>query len=152
LKDQTAAARRSLIRDVIFYTPVFFALLALVVTNVIGIIHEGVGIGVAFLGLLALLALLALYQSVQSLRDLFSTPVITEAAVARKWKGRAEFMVFSGYYLYVNKNVFRIARQLYDEIELEDIVSVTHFRHTATVVALRLVEKRGKRQPKKPKR
>jgi hypothetical protein len=86
-----------------------------------------------------LLALLVGFQSIQSLRDLWAEPRATTGEIVRKWK-RTDLFVFPSYYFYVNKTVFRIAPLTYHQLEEGDVVSVTHYPHTATVVTLESVQ------------
>jgi hypothetical protein len=145
LNDESSFARRRLVRDVAIYTPVFLAVLAAwgaALASVIG--GEGGG-GIFFLVILTLVAVLVGFQGIESLRDLRSTPVITEGEVVRMWR-RAELLLFPAHYVYVNRNVFRVSPLAYHQVGRGDVVAVTHYPHTSTVIAVKRL-RRGATDP-----
>ncbi len=135
MKEEISLARRRLVRDAIIYTPIFVAVLVAWAVALAGVIRQGGGGGVFLLVLLTLVALLVGFQSLQSLRDLRSTLVTSEGEVRRKWR-RAEFLLFPAYYLYLNRNVFRITPLTYHQVQPGDFVAVLHYPHTSTVVSV----------------
>ncbi len=133
--------RRHLVRDAVIYTPL--AILALVawVASLAAVISAGGGGGIFLLILITILVLLAGYQSIQSLRDLWSSPVTTEGPVRRKWR-RHEFLLFPAYYFYVGSHVFKVPQLAYEAFDQGDLISITHYPHTAAVIAVMRVERR----------
>ena len=136
MEEGISAARHHLIRDAVIYTPLLVLFLALWVATLAGIVAQGGGGAIFLLALLTIMVFLAGFQSIQSLRDLRSEPVTSEGPVARKWR-RAEFLLFPAHYLYVNKNIFKVPPLIYQHIAIGDIVAITHYRHTTTVVAVK---------------
>ena len=132
MKEGISAARRHVIRDAIIYSPVFVFCLVVWVIVLVGVVFEKDGRGIFLVLLLTIVVFLVGFQSIQSLRDLRSEPVTSEGPVLRRWR-RAEFLLFPAYYIYVNRNVFKVPELLYNEIGDGDIVAVTHYPHTATV-------------------
>jgi hypothetical protein len=135
LNDDSSFARRRLIRDAAIYTPIFLVVLAAWGVALASVIAVEGGGGIFFLVLLALVAMLVGYQSIQSLRDLWSTPVTTEGEIARMWR-RAELLLFPAYYIYVKRRVFRVSPLVYHQVGRGDMVVVTHYPHTSTVIAV----------------
>jgi len=101
-----------------------------------GVIAEGGGGGIFLLVLVTIMVFLAGFQSIQSLRDLRSPPATIEGPVIRKWQ-RAEFLLFPAHYLYVSKSIFKVPPLIFEQIKERDVVAITHYRHTMTVVAVR---------------
>lgn len=135
MEEQRSAARASIIRTAVIYTPLLLAILAGWGAALASVLEEGGGGGIPLLVVLGLLALLVGFQSIQSLRDVWGEPRVTRGEIVRKWK-RADLLVFPGYYFYVKKTVFRVAPLIYHQLEEGDTVSVTHYPHTATVVTV----------------
>jgi len=140
LKEGISAARRRLIRDAVIYTPVLVVVVAVWGASLASVVSAGGGGGIFLLLLLTIVVFLAGFQSIQSLRDLRSSPVTSEGPVIRKWR-RAEFLLFPAYYLYVNRNVFRVPPLSYREVEQGDVVAVTHYPHTATVIEVKRIRR-----------
>ena len=140
MKEGISAARRHLIRDAVIYTPVLVVVVAVWGASLASVVSAGGGGGIFLLLLLTIVVFLAGFQSIQSLRDLRSSPVTSEGPVIRKWR-RAEFLLFPAYYLYVNRNVFRVPPLSYREVEQGDVVAVTHYPHTATVIEVKRVRR-----------
>ena len=140
MKEGISAARRRLIRDAVIYTPVLVVVVAVWGASLASVVSAGGGGGIFLLLLLTIVVFLAGFQSIQSLRDLRSSPVTSEGPVIRKWR-RAEFLLFPAYYLYVNRNVFRVPPLSYREVEQGDVVAVTHYPHTATVIEVKRVRR-----------
>ena len=142
MKEGISAARRRLIRDAVIYTPVLVVVVAVWGASLASVVSAGGGGGIFVLLLLTIVVFLAGFQSIQSLRDLRSSPVTSEGPVIRKWR-RAEFLLFPAYYLYVNRNVFRVPPLSYREVEQGDVVAVTHYPHTATVIEVKRIRRGG---------
>lgn len=140
MKEGISAARRRLIRDAVIYTPVLVVVVAVWGASLASVVSAGGGGGIFLLLLLTIVVFLAGFQSIQSLRDLRSSPVTSEGPVIRKWR-RAEFLLFPAYYLYVNRNVFRVPPLSYREVEQGDVVAVTHYPHTATVIEVKRIRR-----------
>jgi hypothetical protein len=136
LNDEISSARRRLIRDALIYTPVSLGALAAWGATLASIVRSGGGPGIGLLVVLTVAVLLVGFQSIQSLRDLVATPVTSEGEVLRKWR-RLELLFFPAYYIYVNRNVFRIPILFYHQVERGDVVNITHYPHTATVIAVK---------------
>jgi len=136
LEEEISAARRHLARDAIIYTPLFVFFLIVWVAALVGVVAEGGGGGILLLLLLTIMVSVAGFQSIQSLRDLRSTPVTSEGPVLRKWQ-RAEFLLFRAHYLYVNRSIYKVPPLIYEYIKVGDVVAITHFRHTTTVVTVK---------------
>ncbi|MCJ7491442.1 MAG: hypothetical protein MUP15_04725 [Dehalococcoidia bacterium] len=140
MKEGISAARHRLIRDAVIYTPVLVVVVAVWGASLAAVVSAGGGGGIFLLLLLTIVVFLAGFQSIQSLRDLRSSPVTSEGPVIRKWR-RAEFLLFPAYYLYVNRNVFRVPPLSYREVEQGDVVAVTHYPHTATVIEVKRIRR-----------
>lgn len=140
MKEGISAARRRLIRDAVIYTPVLVVVVAVWGASLAAVVSAGGGGGIFLLLLLTIVVFLAGFQSIQSLRDLRSSPVTSGGPVIRKWR-RAEFLLFPAYYLYVNRNVFRVPPLSYREVEQGDVVAVTHYPHTATVIEVKRIRR-----------
>ena len=138
MKEGISAARRRLVRDAVIYTPVLVIVVAVWGASLAAVVSAGGGGGIFLLLLLTIVVFLAGFQSIQSLRDLRSSPVTSEGPVIRKWR-RAEFLLFPAHYLYVNRNIFRVPPLSYMEVEQGDVVAVTHYPHTATVIQVRRI-------------
>jgi hypothetical protein len=145
LKEGISAARHRLYRDAAIYTPILIIAVAAWGAALAGVVSAGGGGGIFLLLLLTIVVFLAGFQSIQSLRDLRSSPVTSEGSVIRKWR-RAELLLFPAYYLYVNRSVFRVPPLSYREIEQGDVVAITHYPHTATVIEVKRV-RRGDARP-----
>jgi len=136
LQEGISAARRHLIRDAVIYTPLFVLALLAWGFALAGVVAAGGGGGIFLVVLLTIVVFLTGFQSIQALRDLRSSPVATEGAVVRKWR-RAELLIFPTHYFYVNRNVFRVPPLMYREIEQGDVVAITHYPHTSTVIEVK---------------
>jgi len=136
LEEEIAAARRHLFRDAVIYTPIFIFFMVIWTIALIGVFDQGGGGGILLLVLLTIMVFLFGFQSIQSLRDLRSTPATIEGPVIRKWQ-RAEFFFFPAHYLYVNRGIFKVPPLIFEQIKDRDVVAITHYRHTMTVVAVK---------------
>jgi hypothetical protein len=129
---ETPSARGPIIRDALIFTPFFLGFAA---AWAAAFVSEGRG-ALPLLVILGAVTLLAGYQSLQALRDLLAKPHVTEGEVSRKWKG-TDMLVLRSYYIYVNRRVFKIDQLEYQQLEEGDLISVTHYPHTNTVVSVR---------------
>ena len=134
------AARSSLRRTVLVFTPLFLLSLAGMGIIVFSLVREGPGGLIITLLLLSLAAFLTGHQSIQSLRDLRSSPHVSSGAVERKWS-RADLFILRSYYIYVGRLVFKVSPLIYHELEEGDTVLVNHYPHTNTVIAVELEER-----------
>jgi hypothetical protein len=141
LKERASAVRRRIIRDAVVYTPFTLLVLAGWVITLISVVSAGGGSGIFLLVLVTVLLLLVGYQSTQALRDVWSAPVTTEGPLRRKWR-RHEFLLFPAFYLYVEKSVFKVPQLVYDALEQGDVLAITHYPHTSSVIEVKRLERR----------
>jgi hypothetical protein len=139
LEEAYRAARSSLRRTVLVFTPLFLLSLAGIGIIMFSLVREGPGGLIITLVLLSLAAFLTGHQSTQSWRDLRSLPRLTSGLVDRKWT-RADLFIMRSYYIYVSRSVFKVTPLIYNELEEGDTVSVNHYPHTNTVIAVELEE------------
>jgi hypothetical protein len=139
LEEAYRAARSSLRRTVLVFTPLFLLSLAGIGIIIFNLAREGASGLIITLILLLLAAFLTGHQSIQSLRDLRSSPTLSSGLVDRKWS-RADLFVLRSYYIYVDRSVFKVTPLIYSELEEGDTVSVNHYPHTNTVIAVELEE------------
>jgi len=139
LEEAYRAARSSLRRTVLVFTPLFLLSLAGIGIIIFNLVREGASGLIITLVLLLLAAFLTGHQSIQSLRDLRSSPMVSSGLVDRKWS-RADLFVLRSYYIYVGRSVFKVTPLIYSELEEGDSVSVNHYPHTNTVIAVELEE------------
>ena len=139
LEEAYRAARSSLRRTVLVFTPLFLLSLAGIGIIVFNLAREGASGLIITLVLLLLAAFLTGHQSIQSLRDLRSSPTVSGGLVDRKWS-RADLFILRSYYIYVGRSVFKVTPLIYSELEEGDTVSVNHYPHTNTVIAVELEE------------
>jgi len=140
LEEAYRAARSSLRRTVLVFTPLFLLSLAGIGIIIFSLVREGPGGLIITLVLLSLAAFLTGHQSIQSLRDLRSSPRLSGGAVERRWS-RADLFILRSYYIYVGRSVFKVSPLIYHELEEGDTVSVNHYPHTNTVIAVELEER-----------
>ena len=141
LEEAYRAARSSLRRTVLVFTPLLLVSLAGIGIVIFSLVREGPGGLIITAVLLSLAAFLTGHQTIQSLRDLRSSPGLTSGPIERKWS-RADLFVLRSYYIYVDRSVFKVTPLIYHELEEGDAVSVNHYPHTNTVIAVEL-EARG---------
>jgi len=139
LEEAYRAARSSLRRTVLVFTPLFLLGLAGIGIILFNLAREGASGLIITLVLLLLAAFLTGHQSIQSLRDLRSSPTESGGLVDRKWS-RADLFILRSYYIYVGRSVFKVTPLIYSELEEGDSVSVNHYPHTNTVIAVELEE------------
>ena len=139
LEEAYRAARSSLIRVALVFTPLFLLSLAGIGIVIFNLVREGPSGLIITLLLLSLAAFLTGHQSIQSLRDLRSSPTVSNGLVDRKWS-RADLFVLRSYYIYVDRSVFKVTPLIYTELEEGDKVSVNHYPHTNTVISVELEE------------
>ena len=139
LEEAYRAARSSLIRVALVFTPLFLLSLAGIGIVIFNLVREGPSGLIITLLLLSLAAFLTGHQSIQSLRDLRSSPTVSNGLVDRKWS-RADLFVLRSYYIYVDRSVFKVTPLIYTELEEGDTVSVNHCPHTNTVISVELEE------------
>jgi membrane protein implicated in regulation of membrane protease activity len=132
-----AAARGSILRTAVVFTPLFALSLAGIIAIVVNLALEGPSGFIFTLVLLVVAALLTGYQSVQSLRDLLSTPRETAGTIQRKWT-RADLFVLNSYHIYLEGSVYRVDAPIYLEVEPGDTVTIHHYPHTNTVLSVKV--------------
>jgi hypothetical protein len=128
-----STARGEILRSLLVFSP-FLAIALAVVAVLIGeTANEGLSGGrIAGFVFIGLVTLPLAYQVVQSVRDLFARTVETTGLVEKLWS-RNEFLLFRNTYIFVERDVFRIAPEAALEIERGDLVRVVHYPHTSTV-------------------
>jgi len=139
LEEAYRAARSSLRRTVLVFTPLFLLGLAGIGIIIFNLAREGASGLIITLVLLLLAAFLTGHQSIQSLRDLRSSPTVSGGLVDRKWS-RSDLFILRSYYIYVGRSVFKVTPLIYSELEEGDSVLVNHYPHTNTVIAVELEE------------
>lgn len=136
-----SSARVSVLRSALLFTPFLAIALAVMVYLLLETADEGVSagsvIGLVFVGFVALLIG---YQFIQSVRDLFAKPIETVGIVERRWS-RSDFFLFQNTYIFLGRDVYRLAPEQALDIGLGDTVRVRHFPHTSTVEDIELVER-----------
>ncbi len=135
MEQAKAAARASLWRTAIVFTPLFLLSVAGIVVIILNLAREGPSGLIITLVLLLLAALLTGYQAVQSVRDLLSSPKETTGPIRRKWS-RADMFVLRSYYIYVEGGVYKVDPPIYLELQEGDAVAIRHYPHTNTVVSI----------------
>jgi hypothetical protein len=139
LEEARRAARSSLFRVALVFTPLFLLSLAGIGIIIFDLVREGASGLIITMVLLLLAAFLTGYQSIQSLRDLRSSPTVSGGLIDRKWS-RADLFILHSYYIFVDRSVFKVTPLIYLELEVGDTVSVRHYPHTNTVISVELEE------------
>jgi hypothetical protein len=134
--------RGRLIRDAIFYTPIFVLCAAVLLLMLVGAIDRAI-VGMV---LLVVVTFLFGYQSIQTLRDLRDRPQQVEGAITRRWTKRDGFVVKS-HYVAVNKAIFRIPVESYLDVKTGDSVRIEAYPHTGLVLQC---ERTGRPEPEAP--
>jgi hypothetical protein len=131
----------AVLRTALLFTPFLGVTLVALAFILRDTMDEGGSAGrVVGLVLVGSVTLLLTYQVVQSVRDLFSRPVETTGLVERRWS-RNDFFLFRNSYIFVGRDVFRLAPEEFVEVDLGDTVRVRHYPHTSTVEAVEVVER-----------
>ena len=132
-------ARRSVVRGVVIWTPVFLGLAATTTFFLLRALDGDSGFWVSVV-LTGILSLLTGVPAIQSWRDLYADPMETRGTVSRKWSKR-EMILTHGHYLQVNRRIFRIPKLTYLTMPDEGgVVSVHHYPHTNALVLWEHVE------------
>ncbi len=131
----TAAARASLVRTALVFTPLFLLSAAGTTVVIVNLALEGPSGLVVTLSLLLIAGFLTGHQAVQSLRDLRSSPKETTGPIRRKWS-RADLLVMRSYYIYVGSRVYKVDPLIYLELQEGDPVTICHYPHTNTVISV----------------
>jgi hypothetical protein len=124
------AARASLLRGALIYTPLLCAGVILTTLSILGRINAGAVLTV----IEALLTVLFAHQSIQSIRDLRARPVTTEGVIGRKWS-KMDFLIARSHYIGIGHNIFRVSAIDWRLLEEGDSVAIVHYPHTGTVVS-----------------
>jgi hypothetical protein len=140
MEEAHRAARSSILRTAVVYTPLLLLSLAGIVLVMLNLVREGASGLIFTLILLSLAALLTGHQSWQSLRDLRTSPQVSSGPIARKWR-RADLFILRSHYIFVDRSVYKVTPMIYAELEEGESVSVTHYPHTNTVVSVELEER-----------
>ena len=139
------SARAAVLRSALLFTPFLAVTLVALVFIIRDTAEEGASRGpIIGLVLVGSVAVLLTYQVVQSVRDLFSHLVETTGLVERRWS-RSDFFLFRNSYIFVEKNVYRLAPELFLDIDLGDTVRVVHYPHTGAVETIEVVERAAQR-------
>lgn len=138
--DDERAAHRAVVRTALIYTPLFLAGIAITTISILGIFDAGTVLTV----IEALVTALFGYQSVQAVRDLRAPLVRTEGVIGRRWS-RSDFIISRSYYISVGRNIFPLPIEKWYDLAEDDVVLLTHYPHTTTVVT---VEKLPKSPPR----
>ena len=126
-------AHKSVIRSAAIWTPIFIASTALGVAFAL-IALDSPGAWVSF-AIAALIALLSGVSALGALRDIYAEPIQTTGVIKRKWR-KSDALVFRGHYILCQKRVFRIPREIYDELpEVGAGVLLEHYPHTSALTA-----------------
>ena len=134
-----SSARGSVLRSALLLAPFLAIALVALVFLARATADEGVSAGrVVGLVLVGLVTLLIGYQVIQSVRDLFSQAIETVGVVERRWS-RNDFFLFRNTYIFLGRDVYRLAPEQSLDIDLGDTVRVRHFPHTSTVEDIELV-------------
>lgn len=128
------AARKSVTRSALFYTPIFVIVLAALAYLVIRQANEG-DVGIVIIIIVALVTLLLGFQSLLSLRDLGADLKETRGPIGRKWD-RGEMFFFRAYFIRIGTDIFKISPLAYREIGEGDEIIVSHLPHTNTVESI----------------
>ena len=127
------SAWASILRGALLFVPFLVVSLGVLVLLVQQIATEGASGGrIVAVVLDGFVAMLIGYQVLQSVRDLFSRLVETTGVVERRWD-RSDLFFFRNTYIFVERNVFRLAPEEAIDVQLGDTVRVVHFPHTSTV-------------------
>ncbi len=135
------AARTAVLRSFLLFSP-FLAVVLFVLSYIARDIAEDGATGGRIVGLVLVgsVALLLTYQVVQALRDLFASLQETVGLVERSWR-RSDLFLFQNTYIFVDRNVFRIAPEQALDVETGVMVRILHFPHTGTVESVEVLER-----------
>ena len=126
-------AHRSVVRSAAIWTPIFIASTALGVAFAL-IALDSPGAWVSF-AIAVLIALLSGVSALGALRDIYAEPIQTTGVIQRKWR-KSDALFFRGHYILCQKRVFRIPREVYDELpEVGAGVLLEHYPHTSALTA-----------------
>lgn len=134
----TGAARRSVMRSAIIFTPIFLVLLVTLVAMIADRAGGGSGGSVLLIIIVGLLTVLFGFQSITALRDLRTAPRETQGVVHRKWS-RSEVIFWRSYYIGVGRDIFRISALAYHMIETGNEVLIVHLTHTSAVESVSII-------------
>ncbi len=130
-------ARRSILRSMAIWTPVFALLTAGAVYMMVDALGGNGGAWFGF-SLCALIGLLSGFSALSAFRDWFTEPIETAGQVARKWRKFDLLIFFRAHYVLVARRVFRVPRLMFEEMpEPGGWVYLRHYPHTNAVVAWR---------------
>lgn len=133
------SAWASILRSALLFAPFLVVNLGVLGLLVQQIATEGASGGrIVAVVLVSFVAMLIGYQVLQSVRDLFSGLIETTGVVERRWN-RSDLFLFRNTYIFVERNVFRLAPKEAIDVQLGDTVRVVHFPHTSTVERIEVV-------------
>ena len=133
------SAWASILRSALLFAPFLVVNLGVLGLLVQQIATEGASGGrIVAVVLVSFVAMLIGYQVLQSVRDLFSGLIETTGVVERRWN-RSDLFLFRNTYIFVERNVFRLAPEEAIGLQLGDTVRVVHFPHTSTVERIEVV-------------
>ena len=126
-------AHQSVVRSAVTWTPIFIASTAGSVSFAL-IAIDSPGTWVIF-AITALTALLSGVSALGALRDIYAEPIQTTGVIERKWR-KSDVLIFRGHYVLCRKRVFRVPREVYDELpEVGGGVLLEHYPHTSALTA-----------------
>lgn len=88
------------------------------------------------LSIVGVVGLMLAYQTVQHIRDLSAPLAESEGAIIRKWAHADLIIAMQGYYITVDRVVFRVKPEDYLHLTEAMYVKVVHFPNTLTVVSV----------------
>jgi xanthosine utilization system XapX-like protein len=145
--DPESAARGALRRSTVIYLLLFLA--AAVVVYYIATNRES-NLAFVSLSIVGIVGLLLGYYVYQHLRDLMSSLTESEGVILRKWSRADIPFLLQGYYIAVNRTVFRVQAEDYLHLREEMYVKIVHFPHTLNVVSVHEVRGPGDAEPALP--
>ncbi|MEX2245771.1 MAG: hypothetical protein WEC75_03710 [Dehalococcoidia bacterium] len=131
--DPEAAARAALRRSLVIYTVLFLA--AALVVYYIATNRES-NFAFVSLSIVGVVALLLGYYVWQHFRDLSAALVESEGVIVRKWTRADLIVAMQGYYIAVNRTVYRVRPEEYLHLREEMYVKIVHFPHTLNIVSV----------------
>jgi hypothetical protein len=95
------------------------------------------------LSIVGVVGLLLGYYVYQHLRDLAASLKESEGVIVKKWMRADIPFLLQGYYIAVNRTVFRVQAEDYVHLREDMYVKVVHFPHTMNVVSVHEVRGPG---------
>lgn len=141
------AVKRSLIRNVVLWGPVFLATAGALVfftyDRITGPEHGGTWF---LTGVLAFFSIVFLVPALGAIRDLRRGPSQITGMVARKWTKRDSFVIKS-WYIRVGRSIYRGDQDTLGAIVAGDRVTVRLYPHSGVILAIRKEEPPARDEP-----